>query len=102
MYVHMLTKVFFYLDLNIVLHTLLRSSYTFYMYLQYLLKYISPMLICQVLSAGLVLGTFLYVCSRDLNSFYCEKKTWDRCYDFKNIFAENFWKKIGVFDSKQS
>jgi hypothetical protein len=26
----------------------------------------------------------------------------DRCYDFKNIFAENFSEKIGVFDSKQS
>jgi hypothetical protein len=25
-----------------------------------------------------------------------------RCYDFKNIFAEKFSKKIGVFDSKQS
>jgi hypothetical protein len=28
--------------------------------------------------------------------------TWDRCYDFKNIFAEKFSKKNGVFDSKQS
>jgi hypothetical protein len=26
----------------------------------------------------------------------------DRCYDFLNIFAENFSEKIGVFDSKQS
>jgi hypothetical protein len=26
---------------------------------------------------------------------------WDRCYDFLNIFAEKFSKKIGVFDSKQ-
>jgi hypothetical protein len=26
----------------------------------------------------------------------------DRCYGFKNIFAENFCEKIGVFDSKQS
>jgi hypothetical protein len=26
----------------------------------------------------------------------------DRCYDFKNIFAEKFGEKIGVFDSKQS
>jgi hypothetical protein len=26
----------------------------------------------------------------------------DRCYDFKNIFTENFSEKIGVFDSKQS
>jgi hypothetical protein len=25
---------------------------------------------------------------------------WDRCYDFLNIFAEKFSKKIGVFDSK--
>jgi hypothetical protein len=30
--------------------------------------------------------------------------TWirDRCYDFKNIFAEKNCLKIGVFDSKQS
>jgi hypothetical protein len=28
--------------------------------------------------------------------------TWDRCYDFKNIFAKKFSEKIGVFDSKQS
>jgi hypothetical protein len=27
---------------------------------------------------------------------------WDQCYDFRNIFAEKFSKKIGVFDSKQS
>jgi hypothetical protein len=27
---------------------------------------------------------------------------WDRCYDFKNIFAQNFSEKIGVFESKQS
>jgi hypothetical protein len=26
----------------------------------------------------------------------------DRYYDIKNIFAEKFSKKIGVFDSKQS
>jgi hypothetical protein len=29
-------------------------------------------------------------------------QTWDRCYDFLNIFAEKFGEKIGVFDSKQS
>jgi hypothetical protein len=28
--------------------------------------------------------------------------TWDRCYDFLNIFAEQFSEKIGDFDSKQS
>jgi hypothetical protein len=28
--------------------------------------------------------------------------TWDRCYDFLNIFAKKFGEKIGVFDSKQS
>jgi hypothetical protein len=28
--------------------------------------------------------------------------TWDRCYDYLNIFAEKFGKKIGVFGSKQS
>jgi hypothetical protein len=26
--------------------------------------------------------------------------SWDRCYDFKNIFAEKFSEKISVFDSK--
>jgi hypothetical protein len=31
-----------------------------------------------------------------------ELMTKDRCYDFKNIFAEKFSKKIVVFDSKQS
>jgi hypothetical protein len=25
------------------------------------------------------------------------KKNWDRCYDFKNIFAEKFGEKNGVF-----
>jgi hypothetical protein len=30
------------------------------------------------------------------------KRIRDRCYDFKNIFAEKFGGKIGVFDSKQS
>jgi hypothetical protein len=37
---------------------------------------------------------------------YIAIRTWDfardRCYDLKNIFAKNFGKKIGVFDSKQS
>jgi hypothetical protein len=28
--------------------------------------------------------------------------SWDRCYDFLNIFAKKFSKKIGVFGSKQS
>jgi hypothetical protein len=28
--------------------------------------------------------------------------TRDRCYDFLNIFAEKFSKKISIFDSKQS
>jgi hypothetical protein len=28
-------------------------------------------------------------------------KIWDRCYNFKNIFAKN-GPKIGTFDSKQS
>jgi hypothetical protein len=28
--------------------------------------------------------------------------TRDRCYDFKNIFAEKFSEKIGVFESIQS
>jgi hypothetical protein len=28
--------------------------------------------------------------------------TRDRCYDFKNIFAEKFSENIGVFDSKQN
>jgi hypothetical protein len=29
-------------------------------------------------------------------------RSWDRCYDFLNIFAEKISEKIGVFDSKQS
>jgi hypothetical protein len=33
---------------------------------------------------------------------YAIWQPWDRCYDFLNIFAENFCEKIGVFDSKQS
>jgi hypothetical protein len=32
---------------------------------------------------------------------YSSGMTWDRCYDFWNIFAEKFSEKIGVFDSKQ-
>jgi hypothetical protein len=28
--------------------------------------------------------------------------SWDRCYDFLNIFVEKFSEKIGVFGSKQS
>jgi hypothetical protein len=28
--------------------------------------------------------------------------TWDRCYDFLNIFADIYGEKISVFDSKQS
>jgi hypothetical protein len=31
-----------------------------------------------------------------------DSATRDRCYDFKNIFAEKFCEKIGVFDSEQS
>jgi hypothetical protein len=30
-----------------------------------------------------------------------QKVIWDRCYDFLNIFAQNFGEKIGVFDLKQ-
>jgi hypothetical protein len=30
-----------------------------------------------------------------------DRPTWDRCYDFLNIFAEKFG-KISVFDSTQS
>jgi hypothetical protein len=44
-----------------------------------------------------------------IGSFFSAKRkaaSWnwnrDRCYDFLNIFAENFSEKIGVFDSKQS
>jgi hypothetical protein len=35
-------------------------------------------------------------------SLFQRKRTWEWCYDFKNIFAEKFVEKIGVFDSKQS
>jgi hypothetical protein len=31
-----------------------------------------------------------------------DNSSWDRCYDFLNIFAEKFSEKIGGFDSKQS
>jgi hypothetical protein len=27
----------------------------------------------------------------------CEKLTWDRCYDFKNIFANKIAKKLAFF-----
>jgi hypothetical protein len=37
---------------------------------------------------------------RGFESMY--KQTRDRCYEFKNIFAEKFSEKIGVFYSKQS
>jgi hypothetical protein len=30
------------------------------------------------------------------------RATRDRCYDFKNIFAQKFGEKNGVYDSKQS
>jgi hypothetical protein len=42
------------------------------------------------------------------HSFYARAEVtahgnnWDRCYDFLNIFAEKFSKKIGVLDTKQS
>jgi hypothetical protein len=36
--------------------------------------------------------------SHDPESFAEKNKKWDRCYDFKNIFAG----KNGLFDSKQS
>jgi hypothetical protein len=32
----------------------------------------------------------------------CKVRSWDRCCDFKNIFAKKFSEKIWVFDSKQS
>jgi hypothetical protein len=34
--------------------------------------------------------------------FLFPEASWDRCYDFLNIFAEKFSEKIGVFDSRQS
>jgi hypothetical protein len=40
---------------------------------------------------------------RFFDLFICKfRVTRDRSYDFKNIFAEKFSEKIGVFDSKQS
>jgi hypothetical protein len=30
-------------------------------------------------------------------NFFQHRVTWDRCYDFLNIFAEKFSEKIGVF-----
>jgi hypothetical protein len=32
----------------------------------------------------------------------CQYSSWDRCYDFLNIFDEKLSKKIGDFDSKRS
>jgi hypothetical protein len=34
--------------------------------------------------------------------YFPKRITWDRCYDFLNIFAEKFSEDIGVFDAKQS
>jgi hypothetical protein len=48
------------------------------------------------LYAGDLEGVILTACNADLS-----KATWDRCYDFLNIFAETFSEKIGVFDSQQ-
>jgi hypothetical protein len=31
---------------------------------------------------------------------YATLGTWDRCYDFKNIFAKKIGEKFAVFDSK--
>jgi hypothetical protein len=31
-----------------------------------------------------------------------DRATWDRCYDFLNIFAKKIGEKIGAFHSKQS
>jgi hypothetical protein len=36
------------------------------------------------------------------NNLIDPRVTRDRCYDFKNIFAEKNCEKIGVFDAKQS
>jgi hypothetical protein len=36
-----------------------------------------------------------------LSQLFCSI-IWDRCYDFKNIFAKKMGENIGVFDSKQS
>jgi hypothetical protein len=33
--------------------------------------------------------------------YFKEINIWDRCYDFKNIFAKTFGENIGVFDSNQ-
>jgi hypothetical protein len=33
---------------------------------------------------------------------YVRPQPWDRCYDFKNIFAKEIGQKIGGFDSEQS
>jgi hypothetical protein len=36
---------------------------------------------------------------RDSNPGLSFLRIWDRCYDFKNIFAENFGENVGVFCS---
>jgi hypothetical protein len=40
--------------------------------------------------------------SREVRYRLGGRATWDRCYDFLNIFAEKFGEKIAVFYSKQS
>jgi hypothetical protein len=46
-------------------------------------------------------GQPLKIGLRYISASFWNKLVWDRCYDFKNIFAEKFYEKIGVFDSKQ-
>jgi hypothetical protein len=76
-------------------------------------KIILPKLICMIVSRSPLQQPRLEeVCvtrhhpqSRDVIAGKAANQfglTWDRCYDFLNIFAEKFSEKIGVFDSKQS
>jgi hypothetical protein len=40
--------------------------------------------------------------SEKFGYLHAARVTWDRCYDFKNIFAKKIGEKIDVLDSKQS
>jgi hypothetical protein len=40
-----------------------------------------------------------WVVGSDFGYLICDADTWDRCYDFLNIFAEKFSGKIGIFCS---
>jgi hypothetical protein len=40
--------------------------------------------------------------TKNVSGLFVSRVTGDRCYDFLNIFAEKFGKKLAFFDSKQN